>query len=196
MNGFLGSAARGITSVATNITLAGIAVGIASGGVALTAHYLADHIEKTPAMVKLMCLVQDSNDCPDRKAELAALETELRRLIDEREELDDQLAGLRRLESSVDHVTLFETIDDPNSSLTVTVGTVYRKFVDAEPEPSSYFCYIDLRQGSAGESRNLHFKHSNSWADISADRLTEAGVSDTTYKFAKSVCEPTLIGRE
>ena len=196
MNGFLGSAARGVTSVATNIALTGIAIGIASAGVGLTALYLADHIEKTPAMVKLICLVQDNYECPDRKAEMAALETELQRMIDDREKLEDQLAGLRRLESSVDHVTLFETVDDPNSSLTITVGTVYRKFVDAEPEPSSYFCYIDLQRGSAGESRNLHFKHSNSWADISADRLIEAGVSEATYEFAKSVCKPTLIGRE
>lgn len=184
-----------------NALLATTATGIAILCIGLAALYLLKHLEETPEMIKLQCLLGITHiECPTYRqdmdkleAQKLSLEEQLEKLVKQSQKAESKLQNLRRVESSVDEVTLFATYDDPNSKLSVTVGTVYSKLVEPDTHPE-YFCYITLGMGNAGEQRNLHFYSRNGSTSLSDREIYKAGVSKDTLGYARSVCKPTLIG--
>lgn len=193
---------RTASSIVSNGLLALVAATVAAGGVGLTVLYMVDHIKETPGMKTIHCFLDPSRrDCPEYDAAMKRLKTELEAMVAERNRIDaerkeiaGQLAGLRAIETAVDEVTLFETHDDPNSDFDVVVGTVYKQFVESEPKPEAFFCYIELRNGEAGESRNLHFRNRFGLTSIPATTLEMEGIGEATMAFARSACKPFLIG--
>lgn len=164
--------------------------------VSLTALTLIKNFEDTPEIRTLSCAVGiERSDFPEHAAKVKRLEADLKEMIAQRESIEGQLAGLRAVETAVDEITLFESHDDPNSRLEVTVGTVYNEFVNERPTPKHHFCYINLKSGKAGESRNLHFHSASGARSISASTLRKSGVTKKTLKYARSVCKPFVIGK-
>lgn len=188
-------ASRSLFSALADLLLIGIASVIAGAALTLTALYLIDHMEETPATKSLQCFIGISRpDCPRYAEEITELQAELKTMIDEREALEDQLTGLRAVETAVDEITLFESHTDPVSGLEVTVGTVYTEFVKAQPSPEAYFCYLNLPLGPAGESRNLHFKGRGGEITVSSKVLKKANITARTLNYARSACKPFVIG--
>ena len=124
---------------------------------------------------------------------MEALQNKLDDLTQKSNAAEGKLANLEAIETSVDEVTLFASHDDPNSSYSITVGTVYSKLIEPDMAPE-YFCYISLNQGNANEDRNLHIQNRYGPVEFDQDTLRKAGVSDATLKFARSLCAPFLIG--
>jgi len=160
----------------------------------LTALYLVDHVDETPGVKSLQCMIGISRpDCPRYGEQMKELQSKLDDLVKKSNAAEGKLTNLKDIENSVDEVTLFETHDDPNSTYTVTVGTVYSKLVEPDISPE-YFCYIGLDRGNANEDRNLHFHNRSGSIKLNADTLRKTGVSSSTLKFAASVCKPFVIG--
>ena len=162
----------------------------------LSAMTLIEHFEDTPELRVLQCAVGfERADCPEAQAEKKRLKDDLAAMTRQKDAIAGQIAGLRAVQNAVDEITLFVSHDDPHSDLEITVGTVYAEFVNAKPTPESHFCYIGLKAGKAGESRNLHF-HSSSTGrrSISRAALRDAGVSRKTLDYGRKVCKPLLIG--
>ena len=192
----LKSIARAGVSSLQNAAL--IAANLAVGGTVtvLVALTLIEHFEDTPEIKTLSCAFGwERPDCPDFIAERNRLQTSLEDMAREKKEIENQIAGLRAVETAIDEITLFESHEDPESGLKITVGTVYKEFVNDHPAPDSYFCYIALQEGSAGESRNLHFHGRFGPYTISESTLTQADIHADTLAFARSVCKPYLIGK-
>ena len=178
-----------------NALLCAVALGVAVCGIGLTALYLLEHVDETPSMKTLQCVLGAARpDCPRHTQEMTRLKAELEDMIAARNAVDAQLAGLQAVETAIDEITLFETQRDPQSGLEITIGTVYTAFVNERPMPDSYFCYINLHHGAAGESRNLHFRGPSGPITLSKTKLIQAGVSSETLQFGRSVCKPFLIG--
>lgn len=184
-----------------NALLTTTAIGITTLCIGLAALYLLKHLEETPEIIKLHCLLGISHvECPAYRHEMdeleeqkLSLEEQLQKLLEQSQKAESKLHNLRRVESSVDEVTLFAAYDDPHSSLMVTVGTVYSKLVEPDSHPQ-HFCYFTLGMGKAGEQRNLHFYSRNGSASLSDHDIYNAGISKDTLDYARSVCKPTLIG--
>ncbi len=197
MSSLIARTSAHISGAIGTLVLLSVSLLVAAGGTLLIALYLTEHWQDSPAMVELQCRIGlDRPDCPERNAEMTRLRAELEAMIAEKDRMDAQLAGLRAVETAIDEITLFETHDDPNSNLDVTVGTIYSRFVEARPSPDAHFCYIGLGHGTAGESRNLYFQGVAGPVRISEAKLARAGVSAASYEFARSVCRPFLIGRD
>lgn len=195
MRDVLLTASRSLMSMLANMLLFSIAGIIAVSALALTALYLADYLEETPAVKSLQCLIGVSRpDCPRYAEEMANLKANLEAMIREHKKLNTQLTGLRAVETAVDEITLFESHTDPSSGLIITVGTVYTEFVKPRPAPEAYFCYIDLPDGSAGENRSLHIQSHKGEIDLSDATLQQANVSEVTLRYARSVCKAFNIG--
>ena len=178
-----------------NLVLLGLAGGVIAGSVAVNALMLDKYVGGSPEARRIECLVGITHpDCPRYRAEIEKLEGDLSAMRGAREALERQLAGLRAVERAVDTVTLFETFTDPTSGREITVGTVYRKIVEATPKPEHFYCYLALGHGEAGEARNLHFYSSERDAWMSGTEAQKAGVSEATLAYARSVCRPLLIG--
>jgi hypothetical protein len=177
-----------------NALLGGVAAAIALCGIALAALYLIKYVDDdTPEMIRLQCAVGISRpDCVDYQKELDDLAAQRAALAKELAALKAKLANLKRIEENVDSVTLFDTTDIPNSSLSVTVGTRYSKLLEPELRPT-YFCYIDLPDVD-GVDQNLYIRSISSNIDIGEHALRLAGVSQSDLSFARSVCKPFLIG--
>lgn len=204
MKHLLGSVSRLTFSLFGNALLISVAGGVAACGVGLTALYLIEHIEETPALKSLQCFVgvPPRPDCPRYGEEMKRLRIERDAVIAERNDviaefngIQRQLAGLRAIENAVDEITLFEHYIEPGSGSTIVVGTVYREFVNERPEPDSHFCYINLSNGSAGENRNLYFRSPSGPLSIPTSTLRDAGVRSETLEFGRSVCVPYVIGQ-
>lgn len=199
---------RAVSSGIGTLVLVLIATSMATGAIALTALYLVNHVEETPGIKKLWCLVQPERPgCPRHGEALARLEATIEQLEAqrsmiaherdqmeaERDRIIDQLAGLRAIEAAVDEITTFKTVTDPDSDLKTTIGTVYTKFVDPSPEPERYFCYISLTDGAAGEDRNLYIRTSSGDVDVSDATLDRLDLSKSALAFSRSVCKPRLV---
>ena len=176
-----------------NTALVSIAASVALGGVGLTALYLIKYVDtETPEMKALSCALNLSDDCPKQKAKLANLEARLSELNEQTKGAEQKLNNLRRVESSTDKLTAFQNYDDPNSDLSITVGTEYTQLVEPENNPR-FFCYISLTSGTH-ESRNLHYQNTFGSIELSKSVLRKAGVSERTLSYARSVCKPYRIG--
>ncbi len=196
MKDIIFTASRSVISVLANALLLSIAAVIVISALTLTAIYLTDYLEETPAVKSLQCFVGFSRpDCPRYAEEMASIKADLEAMIRERELLDTQLKGLRAIETAVDEITLFESFTDPSSEMKVTVGTVYTEFVKSRPSPEAYFCYIDLPSGPAGEDRSLHFQSRRGPTTLSLETLRQADVSPVTLNYARSVCKAFEIGQ-
>ena len=181
-------------SAAGNAALVGVAGAVFACGAALTALYLIDNIDETPAIRELQCFLGiERPDCPRQMEEMARLQDELDDLLVRTRTAEDSLRGLRAV-NDVDTVTFFQRHDVPDSSQTVHVGTVYSHLI-GNPPPQHHFCYIALPSGTAGESRHLHFYGPFGPIAISPDAMRAAGISEATLRHAHSVCQPFLIGR-
>ena len=192
MSGLLSSISRTSLSGFANMLLMGVALGVSTCGIGLTALYLMDNIEETPALTKIQCFVGfERPDCPDHLEKVAQMQQDLEDLLTRTQIAESQLEGLRAIES-VDEVTLFNMHDDPASGYGVHIGTVYDRLT-GNPVPDHYFCYISLPNGPAGEGRNLHFHGSLGPIDFSSADLKAAGVTPATLSFARSVCQPFLV---
>lgn len=189
-------------SLLQNTALFGVNVIVGGTISALITMTLMEHFEDTPEIQTLSCIVGiKRHDCPDYHAAMDQLKAEQEALRDsikasetKRDMLEAQLAGLRAIEGAVDEITLFNNFPDPSSGTSITVGTVYKKFVDPAPQPDSYFCYINLEVGSAGENRNLQFYGPEGVIDVKDTSLKQAGLNQKALSFGKSVCKPFLIG--
>jgi|GEM_PF-6394121 len=196
------SASRFSLSVLANTALITVSGALAASAIGLTALYLVEYIDETPSMRTLRCMVGlTQENCLRYDKEMDALQSKLellKREIANAEqktvEAEEKLVNLRRIETAIDKVTLFETHKVPNSTLTITVGTVYSRLLDPELAPQ-YFCYVDLARGAANESRNLHFNSTSGPVELSKANLRKADVSDSTLQFGHSVCKPFLIGQ-
>ncbi len=194
MKQFFTEASRSFASAIANTLLLAIAAAIVTSALTLTALYLTEYLEETPALKSLQCFVGFSRpDCPRYAEEMTNLKANLEAMIKERQKLDRQLAGLRAVETAVDEITLFESHIDPASGRSITIGTVYAEFVDASPAPEYHFCYINLSDGTAGENRNLYFQNRNGEITIASGTLRQAGVSRATLSYARSVCKAFKI---
>lgn len=184
-----------ISAVIQNAALIGVNVIVAGTVVSLAALTIMENFEDTPEVRDLSCFVGVPRaDCPKYQDALSKAQEELEETLQAKKTLDERLDGLRAIQTSVDEITMFQTYDDPNSAFDVVVGTVYTQFVEARPSPKSHFCYIQLSNGKAGESRNLYFRGSDGARNMSAKALNDAGVSFATLQFGRSVCKPFLIG--
>lgn len=191
----LNAAWRLFASILANTALVAVSAGLAVGAVGLTALYLVKHIDETPALKTLQCMAGFSRPyCTNHEEEVAHLKSELAALTEKTARAENKLANLQAIESAVDEVTLFETHDDPNSALDVTVGTIYSRLLEPDMTPK-YFCYVQLSRGTANENRNLYIQGLSGPVDLSRDDLRRAGVSEATLNFGRSVCKPFLIGR-
>ena len=196
------SLSRWTASALGNVLLTTTAAAVSVAGLGVGALYMADYIEETPAMIKVRCLFDATYaKCPERdelldnlQAELDAVAIERDRMLAERDALEKQLAGLRAIEAAVDEITTFKTHYDPHSDLSVTVGTVYREFVKAEPEPARYFCYINLQYADTGVNRNFYIRNIDGLVKVTGDTLDTLGISQKTWNFGLSVCKPETIG--
>lgn len=167
---------------------------VALCGVALLALYMVNHIQETPGMIRVRCMVQPSYEaCPQHDAAIERLNGQLEAARREREALERQLAGLRAIQNSVDRITLFESHQDPDSGYGVMVGTVYRELVNAAPEPESYFCYIQLPNGPSGEDRLQDVRADGQMVQFSASMRRTLGIGASTLAFATEVCKPKLV---
>ncbi len=163
--------------------------------VSLIALMLIKNFEDTPEIRILSCAVGiERSDCPEYSAKVKQLEADLKEMIAQRKAIEDQLAGLRAVETTIDEITLFESHKDPHGGLEITVGTVYKELVNERPKPKNYFCYINLKNGKIGESRNLHIQDPSGPRSISPLTLRQSGVSKKTLEFARSVCNPLMVG--
>ena len=180
-------------SAAANAALATVAGAVALGGIALTALYLIEAVDETPALVRLLCLAGiERADCPRHTEEMARLQAERDALQARIRAAEDDLRGLRAVDD-VDTVTFFQEHEAPDSPLTVHVGTVYDHLI-GNLAPVHHYCYIALSSGPAGETRNLHIHDSSGPVGISPDAMRAAGVTQATLAYARSVCRPFLIG--
>ncbi len=171
------------------------AVLVALCGIGLTGLYLIKYVDRNaPEAVMLQCAVGvERPDCPSHLEELARLKAERQALQDDVAQIEGKLSAIERVENEVDMITLFDTHNDPHSDLTVGIGTRYTK-LNIHERPT-YFCYINLHSGEVNENRTLHFRDASSGdIEISRSTLHKAGVSQDTLDFARSVCQPTLIG--
>ncbi len=192
-------------SVLANTVLTIIAIAVILCGIGLSTLYLIKYIDTdTPEIRTLKCMIGFVHeDCPQYKAEMTALQGQLQDLqaqklateqkLLELKDVGRKLENLRRIEDAVDTVTLFRQHIDPSSRLTITIGTEYSRLVDPDLSPD-YFCYINLPAGRFQEDRNLNFRNASGFKDFDRASLKQAGVSTETMKFAKSVCQPYLIG--
>jgi len=186
---------NGVSSLLQNTALIAVNAAVAATVTGLSAMTLIAHFEDTPELRTLQCALGfERADCPEAQAEKKRLKDNLAAMTRQRDAIAGQIAGLRAVQNAVDEITLFVTHDDPHSDLEITVGTVYAEFVNAKPEPESHFCYIVLKNGAAGESRNLHFHSSTGRRSISGAALRDAGVSRKTLNYGRKVCKPLLIG--
>ena len=136
----------------------------------------------------------DRVHCPKTQKALIAARDELAKLEKKKDALEELLAGLIAIENSVDQITLFDSSTHPASGLKVTVGTVYRQFVTPMPQPDHFYCYINLDGGGAAESRTLYVRRQGGAVAIEPNELLAVGVTEEALRFARSVCEPYLIG--
>ena len=194
MNRLLNTVSRIGLSTIANTALTAVAGTVALCGIGLTALYLIDHVDETPAIRQLQCLVGiERADCPHQQEEVARLQRQLDELLARARAAEDDLRGLRAV-NDVDTVTFFQTHDAPDSSHNVHVGTVYSHLI-GNPPPQHHFCYIALPSGPAGESRHLHIYGRRGPIDISPSAMREAGITEATLRYAYSVCQPFLIGQ-
>ena len=183
---FLSALTGASLSAVANTTICVIGGSIALSALGLTALYLLTYVQETPQTIKLQCLLGfERPDCPDNKAELAALKAEI-------EGMQGKLDGLRRIEEAVDTVTLFKTVDIAGTDLELTVGTKYSKLIDADKTPD-YFCYIDLNTDGAYEDRNITIRTTTNEVILPQSVLDEIGMDEAAYLFARSQCKPYLI---
>ena len=195
MSGLLNSVSRFGLSTLGNVALVAVAGSIAVCGIGLTALYLMEHVEETPAIRNLLCFVGvPRSDCPKHEEERARMQRELDDLLARTRAAEAELEALR-IAGDIDTVTFFKTHDVPSGEHKVQIGTVYKRLL-GKPTPHYHYCYIDLPDGSAGESRSLYIWNRFGLVEISPDAKLQAGVSDATYSFAVSVCEPFLIGKD
>ncbi|GAB5512268.1 MAG: hypothetical protein Rhims3KO_36690 [Hyphomicrobiales bacterium] len=193
MSRFLNAVSRAGLSGMGNAALATLAGGVAACGVALTALYLMENIEATPATTELICLFGLGRpDCPDRMEEVAKLEGKLADLTARTRAAEGQLHSLRAV-NDVNRVTFFQTFDPPSGGPEVTVGTVYSHLI-GNPAPVYHYCYIDLPDGMVGEDRYLNIHNARGPIEVSASALRAAGVSESALAFARSICRPFVIG--
>ncbi|MEM0951787.1 MAG: hypothetical protein AAGI66_06555 [Cyanobacteria bacterium P01_H01_bin.74] len=156
--------------------------------------YLAKYVDETPELVKLQCMMGvDRGDCPDQKAQINDLEAKLSQLSNKTAQAEKKLTNLRAIENSIDTVTLFAKHTDPSSQLGITVGTIYKKLTEPDPEPS-HFCYISLFSTDTNVLRHLTFHDTTGPVSFTPKRLAQAGLSQKTLNYARSVCKPYLIG--
>ena len=181
-----------------------IALAMILCGLGLTALYLVRYVELTPEIRTLKCMIGFVHeDCPQYKTEMTALQDELKALQDQKsateqklaqlKEAGKKLANLKRIEDAVDTVTLFKEHYDPVNNFRVTVGTAYSKLTETDVKPEYFFCYISL-EDTQGVDRNLYVRNSSGDISISAQTLRQAGLSQDTLDYARSVCNPYLIG--
>lgn len=156
------------------------ALGVALITVGVTALYVAKYAKLTPEMKTLQCLLGLRPDCPDEMAKLR--------------DLQEQMARLKSAEDQVDKITLFSVFTDPGSGLKVTVGTIYHKLSEPDRAPP-YYCYIDLAM-AGGVSRNLYIRSAGASDFLTLDDATlrASGIGGETLDYARSVCQPLLIG--
>lgn len=183
-----------------------IAVSVFIGGCAvlITALYLLKYIDTdTPEMQTLKCFFFTLPECPDVKAEIAALEAKVAAL----EGLKDDIAAserkladlrrmeenLRRIENAIDSVTLFKTTAIPGTKMNVVVGSIYSKLVNPDPQPL-WFCYIALPDDDSLESRHVYIRNVSIDKTFDAAQLAETGITPYALSFARSLCKPYLIG--
>jgi hypothetical protein len=151
MKKFFQTLSRIIMATLGNMLLLSITVAIALCGIGLTALYLIKYVDRNAPEVKaLECAIglTQRGDCPDDQAALHALEAKFSDLQAKTNAAEGKLNNLRKIESVVNEVTLFATHDDPNSDLSVKVGTIYTRLVEPEKSPA-FFCYIQLPNDSA-----------------------------------------------
>ena len=185
---------NGISSLIQNTALIAVNAAVAATVTGLSAMTLIEHFEDTPELRVLQCAVGfDRADCPEAQAEKKRLEDALAEKARKLAALSDRVTGLQAIETAVDEITLFESFEDPNSDLSISVGTVYTELVSERPTPDYYFCSIRLKKGRAGESRNLSFHGYEGRRSISGATLRDAGVSRKTLSYGRKVCKPLLI---
>lgn len=195
MSYFRATVSRIALGTLANAALIGIGAVVAGTGLALTAVTLLEYVEMTPEMRELTCFLGSEHpDCPSFGAELQSLRDEMHATRREYDRLARDRAGLAAIEASVDEITLFEGFTAPDSGRAVTVGTTYRALVGDDPRPLSYYCYVNLGNGPFGEARNLHFRNSLGFKDIDDATLRAADVTPATLEYARSVCDPFIIG--
>lgn len=181
-------------SMMGNALLLTAALLVALCGLAMTATTLIRYVEETPPLIQLQCFIGfERADCPEYGAELDALRGQKTAIEDALRQAEAKLAGLAAVERAVDEINLFENFNAPDGQ-TVTVGTVYTALTNPNPRPEYHFCYLNLPAGDFGENRNLHFHGRLGPTPVSASELGHAGISEETLAYARSVCQPLLIG--
>lgn len=198
----LGSISRAVNQFFGSVVMMLAVLVLIGGGALLIMLYGVNSYKETDGVLILRCWVDPYYPkCPEYPNELDRLrlqledmEADARRLRFERDRIEQQLAGLRAIETSVDEITLFNQYDDPYSGFTIAVGTVYQKFVNRSPQPEYHFCYIRLSSGGDGTNRDFHFHSIEGARDVAESKLDRLGIGAPTMAFARSVCKPFMIG--
>ena len=211
---------RGVGHMFDQLLMRGIITVLVVGGLLIVGTTLADTYEDTSFVKVTQCTFFGTTreDCPAYGAALASLEADKAAAEDEAEDtrrraeedrqkaariladaeanaaaLQDKLNDIRAVQSDDNTFTLFGHIDDPNSDWKITVATEYKSLVPPDPTPKTG-CYVNLPSGSAGENRNWWFKNHN--GSIQDDRRLrrQHNISDAAWVWAKTACQPILIG--
>lgn len=171
-----------------------VLLGLMIAGGYLVINSLFDAYDEPPLIRTLQCSIGiERPDCPDYERALRDAQAAEAAASARAEELRAELDALARLQEISDTFTLFRTFDHEPSGKSVTVSTQYTQLVPPDASPS-YSCYIGLDRGPAGEDRNWWFKYQlGAIRDRASERRT-AGISDSLWEFAVSVCQPALIG--
>jgi hypothetical protein len=178
-----------------NLMLISIALLIAVTGIVLTALYVIKYVDASaPEMKTLQCtlgIMRD--DCVDYQKKYDDLVQKRDALMQEMTSLKYKLKNLTDIANNTDSVTLFDIHPIPNTSFSVTVGTVYKDLLSETLTPT-YFCYIGLGSGTLNEDRNLNIRN-DVVGDIAVNstHLARIGLDANAMNFARSKCKPYLI---
>ena len=181
-----------------NILLIGTSIVIGICGIGLTALYLATYIDtQSPQVVRLKCAVGIQHpDCNNYQQELDDLAAERAALAAELAKLKQRFSNLEAIERSVDTINLFEHKPLQDSTLKLTVGSVYSALTDGGNGFQEHFCYISLgRSGHSNQvDRNLYLRNHNGDVAVDSATLSKNNISAAAYASAREQCQPMLIG--
>ncbi len=195
MRGFLSSITRiGLSGLGSALLVTNI-MAIATIGLSMAGLYVFKYAQVTTEMRQFQCYVLGTQhpDCNDYQQELDDLAAERAALAAELAKLKQRFSNLEAIERSIDTINLFEHKPLQDSTLKLTVGTVYNTVTDGSSGYQSYFCYIKF-VGSIHFDRNLYLRNHNGDVAVDSATLSKNNISAAAYASAREQCQPMLIG--
>ena len=175
---------------------------------------VAPKYKSNPATDRVFCMIGiELGDCGPsaeqlaarraHEADLTALENQvydMEQAVDDwQEKLDDakneyadnakRLKRLKALEEASNSAMFFTHKTDPETGVSMTVGTHFSSMDDSENP--SFTCYFSLDKGAAGEDRNLYYRTHSGVKNLSRQQIAKAGLPPGALEFAQKACAPS-----